>query len=160
MEANARKRKTLSAQTSKQPVAGGPPPKSPVPPPPPATPPPSLPIEPMKFLPLTIFDFNGSSEYYEHMSPFIDLNALHLLCVHTADFHQTTPAAIEDVFNETFDRSSSPIVTQLFHLLQLLCEKTTRTRAIMILPLATCIDLYDKRPNEEKSACSVRFFFH
>ncbi|UJR35944.1 hypothetical protein I4U23_028685 [Adineta vaga] len=148
-ESNTRKKRNLSAQTTKQPaIATPPPPKSPVPPPPPATPPP--PIEPMKFLPLTIYDFNGSSEYYEHMSPFIDTNALHLLCIHTFEFQQATPTTIEDIFNETYDRSSSPIITQLFQLLQLLCEKTTRTRAIMIIPLATCIDLYDKRSNEEK----------
>ncbi|CAF0830768.1 unnamed protein product [Adineta ricciae] len=149
-EINTRMRRNLSAQTTKQTTAATPPPKSPVPPP--STPPPPVSVEPMKFLPLTIYDFNGSSEYYEHMPPFIDTNALHLLCIHAFDFQQTTPEAIEDVFNETFDRSSSPIITQLFQLLQLLCEKTTRTRAIMIIPLATCIDLYDKHSNDEKTA--------
>jgi hypothetical protein len=111
---------------------------------------PIVPLEPIKSLPLTIFDFNGSSDYYEHMASFIDTSALHLICIHTADFHQTTPEIIEDIFNGTFNISSSTILTQLFQLLQLLCDKATRTRAIMILPIATCIDLYDKRPKEDK----------
>ena len=42
------------------------------------------------------------------------------------------------------------IIKQLFQILQLLCEKATKTHAIMILPIATCIDLYDKRPKEDK----------
>ncbi len=110
----------------------------------------SVPLEPIKTLPLTIFDFNGSSKYYEHLSPFIDNNALHLICIHTADFHQTTPTDIEQVFNEIFDTKSCPIVRQLFQILQLLCEKGTKTNGIMIIPIATCIDLYDKRPKQDK----------
>jgi len=145
-EINTRKRRNLSTQKSKQPVSPTTRPKSPIPTPPP----PDVPPEPIKFLPLTIYDFNGSSEYYEHMSPFIDTSGLHLLCIHTADFHQTTPAVIEDIFNGTFDISSSTMITQLFQLLQLLCEKATKKCAIMILPIATCIDLYDNRPNEDK----------
>ncbi|CAF0907580.1 unnamed protein product [Adineta steineri] len=144
---NTRKRTNVPAPLSKLPGSRTNSPKTPVPPPPPT---PILPPEPMKFLPLTIFDFNGSSEYYQHMSPFIDTNALHLICIHTADFHQNTPSNIEDIFNGTFDISSSIVITQLFQLLQLLCEKATKTRAIMILPVATCIDLYDTRPNEDK----------
>jgi hypothetical protein len=104
----------------------------------------------MKMLPLTIYDFNGSSEYYEHMLPFLDTSALHLLCIHTADFHQTTPAVIEDIFTGKFDISSSRIITELFQFLQLLSDQATKTRTIMIVPIATCIDLYDKRPKEEK----------
>jgi len=107
-------------------------------------------LQSIKTLPLTIFDFNGSQEYYEHISPFIDTNALHLLCIHTVDFHQKTPTDIEEVFNKNFDSASYPIITQLFQILQLLCEKVTQTNGIMILPIATCIDLYDKRPNQDK----------
>jgi hypothetical protein len=110
---------------------------------------PSAPLEPIKVLPLTLFDFNGSSDYYEHMISFVDTNALHLICIHTANFEQATPAVIEDIFKGTFDLSSSSIVRQLFQILQLLCDKATKTRAMMIIPIATCIDLYDKRPKEE-----------
>ena len=109
-----------------------------------------MPIESAKYLPLTLFDFNGSPEYYEHMSPFIDTSALHLICIHTADFHQATPEDIEEIFNGTFDPSTSSIITQLFHILQVVCEKATKTNPILILPIATCIDLYDKRPKSDK----------
>ena len=107
-------------------------------------------MESMNSLPLTIFDFNGSPEYYEHMSPFIDINALHLICIHTLDFDRITPKNIEEIFDETFDVSSFPLIQQLFQILQLLCEKLTKTKAILILPIATCIDLYDKQPKQNK----------
>jgi GTPase SAR1 family protein len=108
---------------------------------------PSVPLQSIKSLPLTIFDFNGSQEYYEHMSPFIDTKALHLICIHTVNFHETTPTDIEDVFHST---SSYPMIRQLFQILQLLCEKVTEKNAIIILPIATYIDLYDKRPQQDK----------
>jgi len=149
-EMDTRKRRTPSAQTSKRPTSASKQPQPTILTPPTVPLPPIVPPEPIKILPLTIFDLNGSSEYYEHMVPFIDTSALHLICIHTADFHQTTPATIEDIFNGTFDISSSTIITQLFQLLQILCDKATKTRAIMILPIATCIDLYDKRPQEDK----------
>jgi len=119
-------------------------------PPTPISHPPSVPLEPIKSLPVTVFDFNGSQEYYEHMSSFIDTNALHLICIHTADFHQTTPIDIEEVFNKNFDLISYPIITQLFQILQIFCEKVTERNGIMIIPIATCIDLYDKRSKEDK----------
>jgi hypothetical protein len=151
-EKDTRKRRNPSAQTSKQPVSVSNQPPLPFLPPPPSTVPatPSIPPELIKVLPLTIYDFNGSPEYYEHMSLFIDTNALYFICIQTADFHQSTPANIEDIFNGKFDRSSSDILKQLFQLLQLLSEKATKTHAIVILPIATCIDLYDKRPKEDK----------
>jgi hypothetical protein len=149
-EMDTRKRRTPSGQTSKRPTSASKQPQPTILPPLTVPLPPIVPLEPIKVLPLTIFDLNGSSEYYEHMVPFIDTSALHLICIHTADFHQTTPAVIEDIFNGTFDISSSTIITQLFQLLQILCDKATKTRAIMILPIATCIDLYDKRPQEDK----------
>ncbi|CAF3057785.1 unnamed protein product [Rotaria sp. Silwood2] len=149
-EMDSRKRRNPSAQLPKQHISVPNQPQPSSPSASTATPRPLVPIEVIKFLPLTIFDFNGSSDYYEHMSPFIDTSALHLICIHTADFHQTTPASIEDIFNGKFDILSSNTITQLFQLLQLLCEKATKTRAIMILPVATCIDLYDKRSNEDK----------
>jgi hypothetical protein len=111
---------------------------------------PAVSLEPIKSLPLTIFDFNGEEGYYEHMSPFIDTNSLHLICVHTADFHQATPMDIEEVFRNTFDISSYPMIRQLFQILQLLCEKVTEKNSVMILPIATCIDLYDKRSTSDK----------
>ena len=117
---------------------------------PPESRPTLLPLKPIKSLPLTIFDFNGSSKYYEHMSLFIDTNALHLICINTADFHQTTPANIENVFEENFDISSYPILMQLFQILQLLSEKGMKTNGIMIVPVATFIDLYDKQPKQDK----------
>ncbi|CAF2034810.1 unnamed protein product, partial [Rotaria magnacalcarata] len=80
------------------------------------------PAEPIKYLPLTLFDFNGSSNYYEHISPFIDTSALHLICIHAADFHQASPASIEDIFNGKFDVSSSDVITQLLQVLQILCD--------------------------------------
>lgn len=153
-EMDTRKRKNPPGHISKRPISAS---KQPVPllvptspllPPLPPTP--VIPSEPIKVLPLTIYDFNGSSEYYEHMSPFIDTNALHLLCIHTVDFHRNTPATIEDIFNGQFDIKSSMILTQLFQLLQLLCDKATKTRAITIIPIATCIDLYDSHPKEHK----------
>ncbi len=110
----------------------------------------SVPLEPIKSLPLTVFDFNGSSESYEHVLPFIDTNALHLICIHTADFHQTAPTDMKEVFNKTLDSTVNPMITELFQILQLLCEKVTEKHGIMILPIATYIDLYDKRPNEDK----------
>jgi hypothetical protein len=110
----------------------------------------SVSIEPVKSLPLTIFDFNGSPKYYEFMSPFIDTSALHLICIHTADFHQATPDDIEEVFNSTFDPSTSSVITQLFKILQVLCEKVTKIHPVMIVPIGTCIDLYDKRPEQDK----------
>jgi hypothetical protein len=109
-------------------------------------------LEPIKSLPLTIFDFNGAEEYYEHLSLFIDTNSLHLICIHTADFHQTTPMNIEEVFrnNNNFDWSTCPMIRQLFQILQLLCEKVTEKNSLMILPIATYIDLYDKRSTSDK----------
>jgi hypothetical protein len=145
---DTRKRRNPSAQTSKQSI-----PISnilqsaPVSIPITSVPPP----EPIKVFPLTIFDFNGSPLYYEHMSPFIDTSALHLICIHTADFHQAIPTAIEDIFNGTIDTSSSSnIISQLFQILQFLCEKATKSHAIMIVPIATCIDLYVNRPKQDK----------
>jgi hypothetical protein len=111
---------------------------------------PVLPLKPIKSLPVTIFDFSGSLEYYEHMSLFIDAKALHLICIHTSDFHQTIPENIEDVFNETFDITPYPIIIQLLQILQILCEKITKTNGIMILPVATFIDLYDERPKQDR----------
>jgi hypothetical protein len=149
-EKDTRKRRT-SGQTSKRAISASKQPQSTLLPPPIVSPTPTtIPLDSIKVLPLTIFDFNGSSEYYEHMVPFIDTSALYLICIHIADFHQTAPAVIEDIFNGKFDISSSMIITQLFQLLQLLYDKATKTRAIMILPIATCIDLYDKRPKEDK----------
>ena len=111
---------------------------------------PAAPPEPIKTLPLAIYDFNGAEEYYQHLSPFIDTNSLHLICVHTADFHQSTPANIEEVFRDDFDWSTYPIIRQLFQTLQLLCEKVTEKNSLMIIPIATCIDLYDKRSALDK----------
>ncbi|CAF0735438.1 unnamed protein product [Rotaria sordida] len=149
-EMDTRKRKTPSTQISKQHVLVSNQPQLPLPSSLTAPPRPPVPTELIKILPVTLFDFNGSSDYYEHISPFIDTSALHLICIHAADFHQTTPSSIEDIFNSKFDISSSNTIIQLFQLLQLLCEKATKTRAIMILPVATCIDLYDQRSNEDK----------
>jgi len=149
-EMDARKRRNPSTHTSKRSISES---KQAQPThlPPLIVPPTStVPLELIKALPLTILDFNGSSDYYEHIVSFIDTSALYLICIHTADFHQTTPEVIEDIFSGKFDISSSIILTQLFQLLQLLCDKATKTRAIMILPIATCIDLYDKRPKEDK----------
>ena len=112
--------------------------------------PPATPIEPIKSLLVTIFDFNGSPEYYEHMSPFLDTNALHLICIHTAEFQQITPVDIEEIFTENYDLSSHPLLAQLFQLLQLLCEKVTEKNGIIIIPIATCIDLYDKRSTQDR----------
>jgi hypothetical protein len=111
---------------------------------------PAAPPEPVKSLPVAVFDFNGAEEYHEHLSPFIDTNFLHLICVHTADFHQTTPMDIEEVFRDDFDWSTYPMIRQLFQILQLLCEKVTEKNSVMILPIATCIDLYDKRSALDK----------
>lgn len=111
---------------------------------------PAPPPEPIKVLPLTLLDFNGSSEYYEHMLPFLDTNALHLICVHTTEFIQTIPKTIDEIFNGKFNLASSNIIRQLFQLLQLLCDKATKTRTVLIIPIATCMDLYDKQSNEEK----------
>ncbi len=153
---DTRKRRNPSGQISKRAISKQSQLKSKQPPPIVLPPPttvfstPTTLLEPMKMLPLTIYDFNGSSEYYEHMLPFLDTSALHLLCIHTADFHQTTPAVIEDIFTGKFDISSSRIITELFQFLQLLSDQATKTRTIMIVPIATCIDLYDKRPKEEK----------
>lgn len=110
----------------------------------------SIPIEPVKSLPLTVLDFNGSQEYYEHMTPFIDTKALYLVCIHTADFHRTTPTNIEEIFHKNFDLTSNPMIMELFQILQLLCEKVTEKKGIMIIPIATCIDLYDKRAKQDK----------
>jgi len=150
-EKDTRKRRQPSSRTSKRSISAS---KLPLPILLPPTPPPvsfipAIPLESIKVLPVTLFDFNGSSDYYDHMLPFIDTNALHLICIHTANFHQATSANIEDIFKQTFNLSSSSIIRQLFQLLQLLCDKATKTHAIMIIPIATCIDLYDKRPKEE-----------
>lgn len=150
-EMDTRKRRNPVGQISKRPTSAAKQPQSTLLSPPSSLPlVPTIPSEPIKVLPLTIYDFNGSSEYYEHMLPFIDTNALHLICIHTADFHRTIPTVIEDIFNGKFDIKSSMIITQLFQLLQFLCDKATKTRAIMILPIATCIDQYDNRPREHK----------
>jgi hypothetical protein len=147
-ERDTRKRRNPSVHISRQSFSK-PPPSILIPPPSPVSLIPIAPLEPIKVLPLTLFDFNGSPEYYEHMVPFIDTNALHLICIHTVNFQQSMPAVIEDIFKGTFDYSSSSIIRQLFQTLQLLCDKATKTRAMMIIPIATCIDLYDKRPKEE-----------
>ncbi|CAF0970354.1 unnamed protein product [Rotaria sp. Silwood1] len=109
-----------------------------------------LPVESNLSLPLTIYDFNGSPEYYEYISPFIDTNALHLICIHTVDFDKKTPSNIEEIFHENFDITSYPIIKQLFQILQILCEKITKTNTIIILPIATYIDLYDKQSKQDK----------
>jgi len=139
LDPNLRKRKKPSSAPPRQSLVTSLPPMQQVPSS-------SVPLQPIKSLPLTIFDFNGSQEYYEHMSPFIDTKALHLICIHTPDFHETTPADIEEVFGST----SYPMIRQLFQILQLLCEKVTERNAIMILPIATYIDVYDKRPKQDK----------
>ena len=154
-EKDTRKRRNPTSRTSKTSASKQAQPTSSLPPLPPETPivsfiPVQPPPEPIKVLPLTLFDLNGSSEYYEHMLPFLDTNALHLICIHTADFHQTTPKTIQEIFNGTYDLSSSDTIRQLFQILQLLCDKATKTRTILIVPIATCIDQYDKRPSEEK----------
>ncbi|CAF3587059.1 unnamed protein product [Rotaria sordida] len=107
-------------------------------------------LESIKSLPLTIYDFNGSPEYYQYISTFIDTNALHFICIHTVDFDKKTPRNIEEVFNDTFDITLYPIIQQLFQILQILCEKITKTNALIILPIATCIDLYDKQSKQDK----------
>lgn len=104
----------------------------------------------MKTLPVTVYDFNGSQEYYQHMSLFMDTKSLYLLCIHTADFHQTIPANIEEIFQPNFNLSSYPMIIELFQILQLLCGKATEKKSIMIIPIATCIDLYDKRTQQDK----------
>lgn len=112
---------------------------------------PSLPTaDAIKMVPVTIFDFNGSPEYYDHISLFLDTHALHLVCVPTTEFHQAAPKVMEDVFNGKFDVTSSTIFSQLIQILQFLCDKASKTRAIMILPIATCIDLYETRPAEDR----------
>ena len=107
-------------------------------------------VEPIKTLPLTIFDFSGNENYYDHLSPFLDTNALHLICIHPLDFHQGTPSDIEQVFKETFDRSMYPMVEQLLRILQLLCEKVTEKNRLMILPVATHMDLYEHQSAGDK----------
>ena len=156
-EKDTRKRRNPSSHTSKKSTsvskqAHQPPPPLPVflPPTPTVSFIPVPPPEPIKVLPLTLLDFNGSLGYYEHMVPFLDTNALHLLCINAVDFHQATPGTIDEIFNGSSIRSSSNTLRQLFQLLQLLCDKATKTRAVMIIPIATCIDLYDKRSNEER----------
>ncbi|CAF4426462.1 unnamed protein product, partial [Adineta steineri] len=52
-------------------------------------------------------------------------------------------------FNETFDITSYPILRELFQILQLLFEKVTKTNGIVIIPIATHIDLYDKQSKED-----------
>ena len=84
------------------------------------------------------------------MSPFLDTNALHLLCVHTSDFQQMAPDPIEQAFEGNVDLSSSALLSQVVQLLQLLCDKATKARGLVIIPVATCIDLYDKRPKQDK----------
>lgn len=114
------------------------------------TPPSSSILESKKPLPLTIFDFNGSVEHYEHISIFIDTRALHIICIHAMDFNKQTPTNIEDVFKENFDIQSYPMIKQLFQILKILCEKIANTGALMILPIATFIDVYDKQYKHEK----------
>lgn len=108
------------------------------------------PIEPIKTLPLTIFDFSGNENYYDHLSPFLDTNALHLICIHPVEFHQGTPSDIEQIFKDTLDRSMYPMVEQLLRILQLLCEKVTEKNKLMILPVATHMDLYEQQSTGDK----------
>ncbi|CAF3277082.1 unnamed protein product [Rotaria socialis] len=115
------------------------------------SPPSSTIMESKKPIPLSIFDFNGSSEHYEQMSIFIDTNAVHLICIHSVDFDKQTPKTIEEIFQDNFDITSYPIVKQLLQILQILCEKITKTSALMIIPIVTCIDLYNKQSIYEKN---------
>ena len=105
----------------------------------------SLPIETIKTLPVTIFDFNGNEHSYEQLSPFLDTKALHLVCVHAIEFQQGTPKDIGEIFQETFDGSMYPMIEQLLRILQLLCEKVTEKNRLMILPVATHMDLIEQR---------------
>lgn len=105
----------------------------------------------IKVVPLTIFDFNGSPDYYEQISMFLDPRALHLVCVPSIEFQQALPNTIEDLFNGKFDFSTSSVLSELTQILQFLCDNASKTRAILILPIATCIDLYDGRPTEDRS---------
>lgn len=155
-EMDTRKRGKSSNQMSKRPISSSrqvslaPPPPPPILLPPPPTTPTVPQPEPIKNLPLSIYDFNGAPEYYHHIASFVDGTALHILCIHTVDFHQNTPNVIEDVFNGKFDVSSSDLIQQLFQILQILTEKATKTRAIMILPMANCIDLFDEKSPQDK----------
>lgn len=152
-EMDTRKRRNPSAQTPKQNITVLNQPQLPIPVPvTPVTPlvRPAIQPEPIKYLPITLFDLNGSSKYYEHVSPFLDTSALYLMCINTVEFYETVPASIEDLFNGNFDINSSKMITELFELLQLLCEKVTKTHAIMILPIASFMDLYDTRPKEDQ----------
>lgn len=108
------------------------------------------PIEPIKTLPVTMFDFSGNEIYYEQFSPFLDTNALHLLCIHPIDFHQGTPNDIQNIFQQTFDRSMYPMIEQLFRILQLLCEKVTDKNRLMIIPVVTHMDLLDQQSIGDK----------
>lgn len=111
---------------------------------------PPKPPEPLRSLPLTVLDLNGSPKHYEHLSVYIDTNSLHLICVHTLEFHRATPKEIEEIFTGTFSVASSTIINELIQILQLLCEKATKKTPIIILPVATCIDLFDKQPKQIK----------
>ncbi|CAF0747472.1 unnamed protein product [Adineta ricciae] len=117
----------------------------------PVSQPSSAPPEPIKTLPVTIFDFSGSPRYYEHMTSVIDTNAIYLICIHTVQFEQTTPMNIEEIFDSTFDIRAHSVLAPLFQILQFLCEKVTKTNGLVIIPVATHIDLYDKRPTQEKN---------
>lgn len=150
-DTDARRRRTPSTSISKQSLSGSTSSLAPLAPTIPFTFLPLPVVETIKAIPLTIFDFSGSATYYDHFSPFLDNHSLHLICVSIAEFHQLSSNTIEEVFNgkSGLSSSSNPI-NELIGILQVLCDKATKTRAIMMLPVATCIDLYDERPKQDQ----------
>ena len=96
----------------------------------------------IRLIPLTIADFNGSAEFYQYFRSFIDARSLFIICIGAVEFDQrTTNKQIEDLFLSSTCRET----VELLDLLQLICDRASKNRAILIVPVVTGIDLYDKQ---------------
>lgn len=96
-------------------------------------------------IPLSIYDFNGSSEYFDYFHPFINPKSLFLFCFHSIEFDEATKFGVEKLF----DRPTKS-TEEMFDLLQLIFDRATPTQPIVIVPLLTFIDLYDSRAKNNR----------
>ena len=97
-------------------------------------------------LPVTVFDFGGSPAYHPYLPTLAGSTAVYLLCISAVEFHRETA----DETNEV--TSSSSTITRL---LQVLTESVATTRSLIILPVATGMDLYGKRPAKDKYSIAL-----
>lgn len=80
----------------------------------------------------------------------IDTYALHLVCVPAFEFFNDLPLNLEEIFDQQSKNSPPTFIEQLIEILEILCDKASKTRAIMIFPIATFLDIETTKSQEEE----------